>query len=104
VQTSQQDKEFIKAQAKLLWMKSFRDAFRKYIHSKPQQAAFSAQMPFFYVRNNNFCGLFLRDEQGKCEVKLIPSKSLAAVIQQLGILKVVTNICHDEQEQQEEEE
>jgi len=60
-------------------------------------------MPFFYVRNNNFCGLFLRDEQGKCEVKLIPTKSLAAVIQQQGILKVVTNICHDEQEQEEEQ-
>lgn len=82
IQTSQQDKEFLKAQAKLLWLKSFRDVYKKYLHSKSSEQPFgqSAQMPFFYVRNNNLCCLFMRDEQGKCEARLIPNKNLAAII------------------------
>ncbi len=59
-------------------------------------------MPFFYVRNNNFCSLFMRDNEGRPMCILNPTKSLAAIINEQGIQKVIQNICHDEQEEEED--
>lgn len=46
-------------------MRSFRDVYKKFLHSKasdgPSMLGGGVNMPFFYVKNNNFCALFQRD-------------------------------------------
>ena len=37
-------------------------------------------VPFFYVKNNNFCALFMRESNGKPVVILNPNKSIAAIV------------------------
>ena len=88
-------------------MRSMRDVYRKFLHSKSQNDSYvdkSVPLPFFYVRNNNFCALFMRDSEKKPICILDPSKNLASVITSQSILKLVQNIYHDEKELQEEEE
>jgi len=59
-------------------------------------------LPFFYLRNNNFCALFQRDKDGSPQVVLNPTKTLAALIAEKGINKQVQVINHDEHEEEEE--
>jgi hypothetical protein len=67
-------------------MKSFRDVYRKFLLTPPstaQQSMFTSSgvnLPFFYLRNNNFCALFQRDKDGSPQVVLNPTKTLAALI------------------------
>jgi hypothetical protein len=72
------DKEQCKLQMKLQWMRSLRDVYKKFVHSKSAstEARSSVPLPFFYVRNNNFCALFMRDSEGKPICVLDPSKNL----------------------------
>jgi hypothetical protein len=98
------DKEQIRQAAKLTWMRAIRDVYRKFTHTQQQSLNIGGvNMPFFYVKNNNFCALFMRDQEGSPIVKLIPSKTIAHTVNSNSIQKVVQNICHDEQEQEDEE-
>ena len=76
-----EDKEQVKQQGRLQWMRSLRDVYRKYLHK--------AGMPFFYVKNASFCALFMRDQDQRPVVVLNPNKTLATLIHDLGIQKVV---------------
>lgn len=99
------EKEQLKTQYKLQWMKSFRDVYKKFIHTKQAESFLSSTgvcLPFFYVRNNNFSGIFMRDSEYRPVCILNPSKTMAAYINDQGIQKVIQNICHDEQEEEEE--
>lgn len=82
------DKETLKLQMKIQWMRSMRDVFRKFLHSKPLNDLYvekSVPLPFFYVRNYNFCALFMRDSEQKPICVLDPSKNLTAVINEQSI-------------------
>jgi hypothetical protein len=62
-------------------MKSFRDVYRKFLHTSAQGTGESGlfkgcTMPFFYLKNNNFCALFMHDEQNRPSIALNPSKYL----------------------------
>ena len=61
-----------------------RDVYKKFLHSKTSSDTYSAArsvpLPFFYVRNNNFCALFMRDNENKPTCILDPSKNLVSII------------------------
>ena len=72
-------------QQKEQWMKTFRDVYLKFIKSKVRQQSTilhsdQTSMPFFYLRNNNFAALFIRDSNGLPIAVLNPNKSLAQII------------------------
>ena len=55
------DKEQMKMALKVQWLKSFRDAYKKFLGSATDNQGGiirGQELPFFYVRNNNFCALF----------------------------------------------
>ncbi|CDW78200.1 UNKNOWN [Stylonychia lemnae] len=90
------DKEQQKTQQKVQWLRSLRDAYKKFLASASEDGSIrGVEMPFFYVRNNNFMALF-KIKEGRPMAILNPSKT--------NIIKTVVNISHDDDEEREQQE
>lgn len=72
-------------------MKSLKDVYRKFLHTRAAEHYLSKSVcqPFFYVRNNNFCGVFMRDAEGRPMCVMNPNKTMAAQINSQGIQKII---------------
>lgn len=61
---------------KIQWMRSLKDAYHKFLASASDDSSRmlkGVQMPYFYVRNNNFVALFKTREDGRPQAIVSPS-------------------------------
>ena len=99
-----QNREYIKHEAKIQWIKAFKDVYQKLVKSSSQmkrkQVAYDKlDMPCFYIRNASFIALFRVDEEmeGVVVAELIANENLTAYIKRRGLISYsIHRIYEDE--------
>ena len=81
------DREFLRNEAQIHWVKSFKDAYQKLLRSSKEyrqtlKGYSNLEMPFFYIRSTQFVASFRVDPElgGRLSVELRPHEKLANFI------------------------
>jgi hypothetical protein len=100
-----QNREFLRNEAQIHWVKSFKDAYQKLLRSSKEYrqtlTGYSdLEMPFFYIRSTQFVASFRVDSEleGRVSVELRPHEKLANFIKKRNVnLYSIRKIYEDEQ-------